>query len=219
MGQEQRENSVIFMAREALNRMTAQDWRHLLTVGTVVLGVLGTLLLGGRLQAEPSGTPPRDLAAIAPASTPPNATDPAPLPTERPVAGSDRAVDRALSAPSPTELPTQQQPKAQPRPEPRRTERPRTTPPTHSQTRISDAEWTLQFLVTCESATTDRIDREFGGDSQLHLFPVLIEDRRCTRVCWGDFTTREDAVARIGVPSGLLALADSPIPRRISDLQ
>ena len=196
------------MPREPVTRITAQDWRHLLTVGALVTGVLGTLLLGGRLQAEPSGPPPRSLAEVIPEQSP--SPEPPRAETASPVA------ENAAPTPSPaapTNVPTT-------RPKTMRPTESRTPPPAPRRTSdAASAEWTLQFMVTCESATADRMAREFGDDSRLHMLAVRIEDRDCMRVCWGDFTTPEAAVALGGVPAGLLAVNDSPIPRRISDLR
>jgi hypothetical protein len=168
--------------QKAVSR-SPEDLRHLLTAGSLVAAVLGTLILGAILRID------RDDGDNMPAAAPSTGGAGMALPTE---------IEPAVEPVGEVELARRANDDSR---------------------RLSTTanEWTLQFMVTCEQQTAQRILQGTGGDTRLHLLPVLVEDKDqpCFRICWGRYDSRERAVRNNAVPEVLLALNDHPIPREI----
>ena len=78
--------------------------------------------------------------------------------------------------------------------------------------------WTLQFMFTCLPETAEQVVHGVGSDSRLHLLPMLQDDQPCFRICWGSYTTRDQALAAADIPAVLLQLTQEPLARQIDDL-
>jgi hypothetical protein len=78
--------------------------------------------------------------------------------------------------------------------------------------------WTLQFMVACNAESVGKIEQQLGGDPRLYLLPLVHQGQPCHRICWGQYRSRELALAESSLPAPLLQINREPIPRRIDDL-
>lgn len=81
----------------------------------------------------------------------------------------------------------------------------------------SAGEFTLQFLVTCDRAKVARLRAELGGDERFAVRPVTHDGRACSRILWGVFGTREEALAA-APPAALTALSATPVAKSLDEL-
>jgi len=170
--------------------MKLQDAKHLLTAGALLGAVLGTLALGAALQQP----------GVEPSSTP-SAQEPAPAEFPPPVPRQPLPGDNA--SPPPLPAPTEH-----PAPAESGTERHPT----------SAEGWTLQFMVACNTESVSEIEQQLGDDPRLYLLPLVHQSQPCHRICWGQYRSRELALAESSLPAPLLQINREPIPRRIDDL-
>lgn len=170
--------------------MKLQDAKHLLTAGALLGAVLGTLALGAALQRTGVEA---DSVSLAQESAP----------VEAPTAGTGPSIPGADAPPPPLPAPVEA-----PGPEESRAERHPT----------SAEGWTLQFMVACNAESVSKLERQLGGDPRLYLLPLVLQGQPCHRICWGQYRSRELALAESSVPAPLLQINREPIPRRIDDL-
>jgi len=188
----------------AADKLTWQDWRHLLVAGGLLGGVLGTLVLAASLQVD------GETSAHAPAQQQTTAPEPGALPP---------ATPRSIVPRTAATLPDGAAPEAAV--EPTATDdagAPQAAPDDARRLLGTGDEWTLQFMVTCREDVARDFGAQLGGDPRLFLLPVIHDGRSCYRVCWGSYRTREQAVSQQALPGALAALNATPIPRRITDL-
>ena len=164
------------------------DLKHLLIAGSVVGGILLTLVIAAVLRVDPEAAATAVVRPSASDAVPAKSDAPAgeAAPDEREALGGDELARRALDD--------------------------------QRRLATTADEWTLQFMVTCKEETAERILDGTRGDRKLYLLPVLVEDRPCFRVCWDRYPSRERATSGSGVPDTLIALNDNPVPRQIRGL-
>jgi septal ring-binding cell division protein DamX len=82
----------------------------------------------------------------------------------------------------------------------------------------SSGGWTLQFMTTRLTESAETIMQQLGDQHRLYILPHRIDGEPHYRICWGNFSSRADAVATTEIPAVLRALTSEPIPRNIGDL-
>jgi septal ring-binding cell division protein DamX len=175
------------------------DWKHVVSVTAVIGGVLGALILGAVLQADPEQPP-----AVEPRSVI-DAIDPGVEPPQR--IGTEEAAALAPPEPAPMEEPSL--PSAV------------TDRVSHDLQRLTagDSGWMLQVMAACDEANVQRMIDRIGASEQFHVLPARLDDRPCYRVCWGPFRGRSAALAAIAdLPGPLRSLPGTPTPKPVADL-
>jgi len=180
------------MAKQTKN----SNWKQLLSGGSIVVVVVGTLILAWALQADPAD--PADQMVIVGAM--PDHQFPAPIPIEEVEPEVDAAQPVAEVTP----------PVVEPAP-----------PSDNLDDRAADDlrrmraagdRWTLQFASLCSRESVRRNLALLSGHDQFYLVPTTINGRPCHRLCWGFYATREAALAARGIPGPLTAITDRPAP-------
>ena len=175
------------------------DRKHLTRVGSLLVVVLGSLLLGAILQQDSNDS--RDEQG--------ERNEEAPT-----VMGSEVAIDEqpATSPPAPS---------AEQIAPPTTSASPEGGALTDLARRATvdfrrlprDEAWMLQLAAICDAANVERLVQQVA-DRELHVLPVEIKDRACFRVCWGPFTSRAQALAAAdGLPAPIRSLSEAPQPR------
>ena len=192
--------------------VTAQpdDRKHLARVGSLLIVVLGSLLLGAILRQGEPGLHANDLEEAAAVIQPeavidgstgnePPTLDPPAVETARPSAPAAQPEPTAVAPPSGLAA-LADRAAADVRRMPR------------------DEAWMLQAAAICDAASVERLVAQVD-DSGLHVLPVEIQDRACFRICWGPFDSRERALAATGrLPAPIRSLSDAPQPRTVASL-
>ena len=172
------------------------DWKHLVSAGALVTGVLGTLLLGALLQADPN-TPgvspgetlprvaadaissPNPLEASPPREDAPDDDEPALEPgVALPFTGDADLVDRAAAD--------------------------------ERRLQASGHGYTLQFAVNCEPKNVRSNLEALRSDQDFYLLTMLYQDRACFRLCWGFYDNEEQARSAHDVPDRLRVMTATP---------
>ncbi|MDH3629329.1 MAG: hypothetical protein OEV00_09055 [Acidobacteriota bacterium] len=78
--------------------------------------------------------------------------------------------------------------------------------------------YTLQLLNACDPTNVAPHAERFAGEDRFYLLPSFVNDAPCFRVCWGRYPTLDAARAADDVPASLLALTETPYPRRIGEV-
>ncbi len=78
--------------------------------------------------------------------------------------------------------------------------------------------WTAQLALLCDAARARELVADFAGEHQLYLLPFEHDAQACFRICFGDFTSTEQAKAAPGLPAALRELQPHPLPKRIADV-
>ena len=165
-------------------------WRAMTTTGSLLVAVVGTLVLGASLRSEPVASTP------IPADDRSGLSDftVADLPSYVAESGDDERGSEPLS-----ETVVDRAARAR-------------------RLLSSGYDWTLQFMVTCRRESAESLLQSVAYDARLHLLPYRHEDQACYRVCWGSYSSRDEAVSQKPLPAALLQVNREPIPRRIQDL-
>jgi septal ring-binding cell division protein DamX len=170
------------------------DWKHLVSAGALVTAVLGTLLLGAVLQADPERREP------ASASLPSGLTPEPEEPRTEGISESARADDR--EGPSTTSgyaVPFGGDAGLADR--------------AAADERRLDASghgYTLQFAVNCETKNVRANLEALKGHHDFYLLTMLYQDRACFRLCWGFYNSEQQALAARDVPETLRAMSTNP---------
>ena len=187
------------------------DARHMVSVGVPLGTVLGVLILGAALQ---SGAAP-DLSTVD--------TDP-PLPPPTFVEQRQRTAAPAAETP-PRETPSRPTPSPPARTEPAG-KRPeagdtlsrlgRRAMTDVERLEVGAMEWTSQVGVYCDATRVSSLVERVGDQPDLYVLPVLLDDRPCFRVCWGQYADHDQAKQARGLPSALRG--NGTFPQRISSV-
>lgn len=189
-----------------------KNWQHLVRVVALAGAVLGTLALGAVLRVDSPA--PVDSAELSIVEQPQVAwADP----------GDSTNPDPRPEVPVPIDEPRQQlEPKELPAPRAVHsvaTSNSLSVRVSESERLIDDsAAWTLQFMLTCDPAKAQRILDELRSDTRLHLLPTVHNDQSCLRICWNEYSSHDAAIADRDFPPSLLALSQTPIPRKLTEL-
>lgn len=200
-----RKNRASTDSRESLSLQS--DWKHLLSAGSLLVAVLGTLSLGWLLQADGEEPPGR---TVIRASIPDHDAGFLSSPRELPAPPSVRAEEE--DAP-----PASSGPAAAERPDGIEELNARANRDA-GRIRSASGGWTLQFTVMCDPAHIRPKLAALGGYDRVYLLPARLDDRQCFRLCWGAFATREGALAARGVPGPLASLTDRPLAKAIDEV-
>jgi hypothetical protein len=188
------------MAKQKQNK---SDWKQLLSAGSVVVAVVGTLIIAWALQSD-SEEPAAQMVIEA---SMPDHQFPAPMPEEE-IEPAEAEKFPAESAPAP---PPDSGP--EPAPEPAVTlsgdlsERARLD---RQRMRAAGEGWTLQFATLCSRESTERKLAALSGYERFYLLPARVNDRACHRLCWGLYPSREAALAARGLPRPLTEIGGRP---------
>ena len=175
------------------------DWKHLVSAGALVTGVLGTLLLGAVLQADPddaglSGS--RNVARTAAEAIAP--TDPVELEDSRIDQGdADADADRSLDVGVALSFTGDADLVDRAAADERRLE-------------ASDHGYTLQFAVNCEAKNVRSNLEALRSHQDFYLLTMLYQDRACFRLCWGFYDNEQQARSARDVPERLRAMTATP---------
>jgi septal ring-binding cell division protein DamX len=174
------------------------DRRHLIYTGSLIGAVVGTLLIGAILRADPDdpraarATMIADVpvaAQAAPAPAPLPSYDPPPKPTAAgpaarelalgvPFEGDDDLADRALAD--------------------------------EGRLHASGEGYTLQFAVVCDPDNARAQVERLGDEPGLYVLTTLLDDRVCFRLCWGFYDSERQALSARDVPRQLRAITREP---------
>jgi hypothetical protein len=177
------------------------DWKYLLSAGSIVLVVVGTLILGWALQADPADP----AGQIVIEGSMPDHQFPIPVPSEeveteqeagppgaRPLVAE---VAPALVEPAP--------------PSDNLYDRARQD---LTRMRAAGDRWTLKFATLFTEESARQKLAFLSGHDQFYLVPATINGRPCHRLCWGLYPTKETALAARGIPPALTEITDQPQP-------
>jgi septal ring-binding cell division protein DamX len=78
----------------------------------------------------------------------------------------------------------------------------------------SGGSYTVQLMVSCDPDNARRVLGLIGGTSRLHVLPVELDGNACYRLCWGSYSTRENAENATDIPTSF----ESPRVRAIGEL-
>jgi len=174
------------------------DWKHLVSAGALVTGVLGTLLLGAVLQADPDtpglsgagGAARMAAETIAAPASPAEVESPREVPLndspERthesdvavPITGDADLVDRAAAD--------------------------------ERRLQASGHGYTLQFAVNCEGKNVRSNLEALRSHQDFYLLTMLYQDRACFRLCWGFYDNVQQARSARDVPERLRSMTATP---------
>jgi septal ring-binding cell division protein DamX len=194
------------------------DRKHLARVGSLLVVVLGSLMLGAILQQdEEIGAviePEVAIVETAPVAQTPTAAPDTTLPSGNEHDQLDEPVDVARPAvvaqPEPTE-PTQPAASSSLSDLARRAG-------VDFRRLPSGEAWMLQLAAICDASSVEGLLRQVD-DRELHVLPVEIQDRACFRICWGPYDSRAGALAAADeLPGPIRSLTDAPQPRLVSSL-
>jgi hypothetical protein len=171
-----------------------EDWTNLLSFGGLAGAILGVLLLGAALSADPPS--PR---AGSPKSTAPIAEripdqDPPPLTAE-----PRHAPRPALPAPRTSGL----------------AER---AAADLGRMATEPEGWTAQLAVMCDAKRVAGLTERFGEHEAFFLLPVLHGDEACFRICWNRYRTREAAAKAADLPRAMREIEPRPLPKAIAEV-
>ena len=159
--------------------------------GALVTGVLGTLLLGAVLQADPDDGMRRDASrtpAALPGST--RADDAAQF---APVDNENGAYEPGLAIPFTGDADLVDRAAADER-----------------RLQASGHGYTLQFAVNCESKNVRANLEALRSEQDFYLLTMLYQDRACFRLCWGFYDTEQQARSANDVPATLRGMSATP---------
>jgi septal ring-binding cell division protein DamX len=208
----------------AKKKKQKNDWKHLISAGSIVVAVVGTLIIAWALQSEPSDR--QDRMVIE--NPMPDHQFPSPLPPQE-VESADELEPAGESAHAAATEPQRDaddanrpQAEAEPAPEPA-VERPATLSADLHQRAKEDlarmkaagSGYTLQFASLCNSDSVKSALQRLYGYENFYLIPVTSGERRCHRLCWGIYPSREGALAARGIPGAMRAIEKSPLPKAL----
>lgn len=187
------------------NAKPTPDGRHLLRVALPVAIVLGVLIVGAVLQSDPSPDTNPPLARNQdPPLPPPSANessswsdsdqDDNPLEVE----SGGAAVETSATVPSTDRL----------------SDLARRVMEDVDRLESTGDDWTSQIGVFCDDERVSELVGRHGDRAELFVLPVLLDDRPCFRICWGHYTTHDQAAQARDLPAALRG--DPSLPRRIS---
>lgn len=79
-------------------------------------------------------------------------------------------------------------------------------------------DWTLQFMIACDPDNARRILDRAQRSDRLYILPFDYDGRRCFRLCWGRYDTRDRAAAnRSRLPAFIRELGAST-PKSIGEV-
>jgi hypothetical protein len=205
----------------AKKKKRQNDWKHLITAGSIVVAVVGTLIIAWVLQSDPSGEGDRMVIE----RTIPDHQPPAPAPRTDAVQDGEILLDEeteAAAEPVTGENPPRAMTAPPPAPDP--VSKPPSSLSSDLQKRADDdlarmraagAGYTLQFATLCSPESAESaLDKLHDYDS-FYIIPITSGGRRCHRLCWGIYRTRESAMAARGIPGALTAIEKSPLPKAL----
>jgi len=170
------------------------DWKHLVSAGALVTGVLGTLLLGAVLQADPddpalsdplgASRPPADAVAISAVED--SLADEA-------VDDEDGAYEPGLAIPFTGAADLVDRAAADER-----------------RLQASGHGYTLQFAVNCEPKNVRANLEALRSHQDFYLLTMLYQDRACFRLCWGFYDNEQQARSASDVPGTLRSMTATP---------
>lgn len=175
------------------------DWRHLVSAGALVTGVLGTLLLGAVLQADPDHaelTAGRHVAQAASEGLAPARPDEgSPVATSRDegYADSDRPRDSAAGRAITGDADLVDRAADDER-----------------RLQASGHGYTLQFAVNCEAKNVRSNLEALRSHQDFYLLTMLYQDRACFRLCWGFYDNEQQARSARDVPDRLSGMTTTP---------
>jgi hypothetical protein len=174
------------------------DWKHLVSAGALVTGVLGTLLLGAVLQADPDTPLPLERSVSRPPTAVPSGpSDTTPFPTETGDASEDSnvkgAADAGIAIPFTGDADLVDRAAADER-----------------RLQASGHGYTLQFAVNCEPKNVRANLEALRSRQDFYLLTMLYQDRACFRLCWGFYDNEQQARSARDVPDRLRSMTDSP---------
>jgi len=175
------------------------DWRHLVSAGALVTGVLGTLLLGAVLQADPDTpelTAGRNVAQAASDGGVPTGLDEAPpLVTGREEGNDDsvRTRERGVASAITGDADLVDRAAADER-----------------RLQASGHGYTLQFAVNCEAKNVRSNLEALRSHQDFYLLTMLYQDRACFRLCWGFYDNEQQARSARDVPDRLSGMTATP---------
>jgi septal ring-binding cell division protein DamX len=174
-------------------RAPEPDWKHLVSAGALVTGVLGTLLLGAVLQAEP------DDPSLQAGST---------IPTPTPEVGFTAGEERPSEGLSDTEDTTDESSSSNPF----TGDADLVDRAAADERRLSASGhgYTLQFAVNCEPKNVRANLNALRSEQDFYLLTMLYQDRACFRLCWGFYDSEQQARAARDVPQTLRAMTTTP---------
>ena len=175
------------------------DWRHLVSAGALVTGVLGTLLLGAVLQADPETqelTAGRHVAqaaseGLAPAR--PDEDSPVATNQEEGYADSDRRRESGAGRAITGDADLVDRAAADER-----------------RLQASGHGYTLQFAVNCEAKNVRSNLEALRSHQDFYLLTMLYQDRACFRLCWGFYDNEQQARSARDVPDRLSGMTTTP---------
>jgi septal ring-binding cell division protein DamX len=177
------------------------DWKQLLSGGSIVVAVAGTLLLAWALQADPAD--PAGQMVIE--NSPPDHQFPEPIPIEQ-VEPEVTAAEPEVDPPAPVIAPAAVEPAP-----PADTLDARAAADLRRMRQAGDR-WTLKFATLFTEESVRRKLALLNGHDQFYLVPATINGRPCHRLCWGLYPSREVALAARGLPAALTEITDQPQP-------
>lgn len=174
------------MAKQTKN----SDWKQLLSGGSIVVAVVGTLILAWALQADPAD--PAGQMVIE--SSIPDHQFPAPIPIEE--VEPDVDPPALEIAPAPVE------------PAPPSDALDDRAAADLARMKAAGNGYTLQFASLCSQDSVRLKLKSLSGYESFYLIPTGAE---CHRLCWGLYPTREAALAARGIPAALADIAGDPL--------
>ncbi len=181
------------MAKVQPKSVPPEGWRKFVPFVGLVGAVVGVLILGAMLRG--GIREPLPVAETRPAAAEVPAPDPTP--------------NRTAQERIPPTLPASTTPDP-----PRLQDLARRAQSDLDRLNRSRQAWTLKLATVCDPANAQRWLDQVGGEGKLFFVPVLINDRACFRLSWGQFNSRERAAAS-RLPSALSSFAatePSPTP-------
>jgi septal ring-binding cell division protein DamX len=160
------------------------------------------------------------------------------LRTDAPFAETTVPVSEPTTTTRVVDAPLPEPPEATPSPEPRMAREAVATPDRHASRtprpagslaarasadldRMLDSggSYTLQLMVSCDlDNARNKLDLA-GNNPRLYVLPMELDGKDCYRLCWGSYSTRENAEKVDDLPASLAsALDDPPRVRAVAEL-
>ncbi len=181
------------MGKDQPKSVPVEGWRKFVPFVGLVGAVIGVLILGALLR----GGIRAPLPVAEPRTPPVEAASPTPVPS------------RTTQEHVPPTLPASTTPDP-----PRLKELARRAQSDLDRLSRARQSWTLKLATVCDPANAQRWLDQVGEESKLFFVPVLIDERACFRLSWGEFDSR-DRAASARLPAALrtfAAVEPSPAP-------
>jgi septal ring-binding cell division protein DamX len=173
------------------------DWKQLLSGGSIVFAVAGTLILAWALQADPAD----QAGQMVIERSMPDHQFPEPIPIEE-VESEVTAAEPEVDPPAPEIAPAAVEPAS-----PADTLDARAAADLRRMKAAGNG-YTLQFASLCSQDSVRLKLQALSGYESFYLIPTGAE---CHRLCWGLYPTREAALAARGIPAALTDIAGDPL--------